>query len=137
MEWRDAIAPPRPAVLRQFAVLSLAVFGGLAAWRALVGQVDGWTALWAVLGGGIGGLGLWRPEAIRLVYQAWMVAAFPIGWTVSRLILAAVYFLVFTPLAVAMRLAGRDVLGLRRRNSRSYWSAPGRARTARDYLRQS
>lgn len=46
-------------------------------------------------------------------------------WTVSRVIthiaLAAVFFLVVTPLAVAARLIGRDRLQIRRKTTGSYW----------------
>jgi hypothetical protein len=46
------------------------------------------------------------------------------GKIASRLLLAALFYAVVTPLGLAMRLAGRDSLGLRRRSDApSYWLA--------------
>ena len=36
----------------------------------------------------IGPLGLIRPDWMRFIYVGWMVLAFPIGWTVSQILLA-------------------------------------------------
>ena len=83
---------------------------------------------WAVAGG-LGAVGVlaaatvWlSPPLGRRFYVAWMVAAAPIGWTISHVVLAAVYYLVLTPIGLALRLAGRDPL--RRRfdaSAPSYW----------------
>ena len=52
--------------------------------------------------------------------------------------LAAIYYLLFTPLAVAFRLTGRDELALRRQpEAASYWVPKRGARGVADYLRQS
>jgi len=50
------------------------------------------------------------PQSIRPLYRAWMWVATIIGEVVNRVVLAAVYFLVILPLAMAMRLLGRDPL---------------------------
>jgi hypothetical protein len=47
-------------------------------------------------------------------YWLWMGFVFVVGTVIGTLALAAVYFLVVTPLGLAARLAGRDRLGLRR-----------------------
>ena len=86
----------------------------------------------------IGGVGLVAPAAIKPVYMAWMVVAFPIGWTVSKVVLAAMLYLVFTPLALVFRLMGRDALDMRLRRpaGESYWKAKPSARSGDEYLRQ-
>ena len=123
-------------MLRQFAALSLVVFGGIAAWRWYSGVVDGWTLGWAAAAALIGGIGLAVPRAISPVYQGWMVIAFPIGWTVSKLVLGAMLYLMFTPVALVFRLIGRDALKLRRRDSASYWEPKPGAKSGEEYLRQ-
>jgi hypothetical protein len=51
-----------------------------------------------------------------------MLVAFPIGWTVSRVLLAVLFYGLFTPLAVLFRLMRRDLLVLRRpEEQESYW----------------
>jgi len=44
----------------------------------------------------------------RIIYRTWMFAALPIGWTVSHLVLGLVYFLILTPIGLALRLLGKD-----------------------------
>ena len=101
--------------MRQFAVLCLLFFGGLGAWRLWQRGADQ-QAIALVSGGTVIGLaGLVRPASIRLVFTGWMMAAFPIGWVVSRVVLGLLFYGVFTPVAAAFRLNaahGRWLLGL-------------------------
>jgi hypothetical protein len=136
MQWTDVIKPPPDRMLRQFAGLCLVIFGGIAAWRAYSGTVDGWTIGWAAAAVLIGGVGLVVPRAIRPVYQGWMIVAFPIGWTVSKVVLGAMLYLVFTPVALVFRLMGRDALKLRQKPSTSYWQPKSGAKSGEEYLRQ-
>ena len=58
----------------------------------------------------------------RLAYSGWMLASFPIGWTISHLILGITYFLVLTPIGLLMRLLGRDPMQRRiDRAAQTYW----------------
>ena len=85
----------------------------------------------------VGVLGLARPAAIRPVFVGWMVLAFPIGWAVSNLLLAAVFYGLFTPLAVLFRLLGRDALALRARpGAATYWVPRPAPADVRRYFRQ-
>ena len=77
------------------------------------------------------------PGAKRAIYFAWVYATFPIGWVISHLVLALVFFGVFTPIAVVMRLAGRDALKRRfDRNAATYWIAREPTRKVERYFRQ-
>lgn len=136
MQWSDITTPPPQKLLRQFAGLCLVVFGGLAVWRVAHIGLDGWAGLWAALGVGIGSVGLIRPSAVRFIYTGWMIAAFPIGWTISRLMLALMFYLVFTPVALVFRLMRRDALHLRRSSGASYWRAKPGAAQSDEYFRQ-
>jgi len=61
-------------------------------------------------------------KALRPGYRGWMAAAHVIGSVVTALILAAVFFLVFTPVALFLKLAGRDHLDRKlNRACESYW----------------
>jgi len=75
----------------------------------------------AATGAAVGLVGLVRPDAIRYVYTGWMIAAFPIGWTISRLIVTLLFYVVFAPFALVFRLLGRDALRLHRRAPTTYW----------------
>lgn len=136
MHWAEITAPPSRKTLRQFAGLLLIVFGGMAAWRLWNGQDNGWTQALLVVGAGGGTIGLLWPEALRWVYTGWMVAVFPIGWTISRLALMTMFYLVFAPVALLFRAVGRDALHRRRRPATSYWTTKPMAETSAEYLRQ-
>jgi hypothetical protein len=136
MQWSDVIKPPSARLLRQFAGLWLVFFGGLAAARVWHGHSDVWAAALATLAVVIGVLGLVAPNAIRPIYTGWMIAAFPIGWTVSQLMLIALFYGIFTPVALIFRIIRRDALGLRRRDVNSYWRVKTPAARAEDYFRQ-
>ncbi len=79
-------------------------------------------SLWAI--GTAGAVLIWIiPVAGRQLYVGWMLAAVPIGWTISHAILAIVYYVVVTPIGLLMRLVGRDPMQRRldRSGSGSYW----------------
>ena len=58
MQWSDVTTAPGHRTLRQFAGLWLMFFVGVATWRAWDGQVGVVTDSVAVLGVGVGALGL-------------------------------------------------------------------------------
>jgi hypothetical protein len=125
------------STLRQFAALWTVLFLGLAAYHGLlrgrhtVGAVLAATALLA------GPIGLVKPRSIRFLFAGAMALAKPIGWVVSRTLLAGIFYLVITPLAFVFKLSGRDVLARRSgRGAATHW-VPRRQRTdPREYLNQ-
>jgi hypothetical protein len=137
MQWTDVVKPPSQKHLRQFAGLFLVIFLGFAAWRWFTGNQGTLTQVLGAVAIVVGGLGLVLPSAIRPIYTGWMIAAFPIGWTVSRIVLGVVYFLVVTPIGQFFKVTGRDALGLKRHQASSYWTAKRGAASAREYFRQS
>jgi len=87
--------------------------------------------------GAIAGLLGWTGARAALpVYFAWMGVAFVVGNIVSRIVIAMMYYLVITPMGLAMRLIGRDKLQLKRRNVRTYWLERERKSGEADYERQ-
>jgi len=75
-----------------------------------------------------------RPRPVRPVYRAAMTVAFYLGQVMGRLLLALAFLVVVTPLGVALRLGGKDLLRLRRdRRSASYWRS---ARFTSEFDRQ-
>jgi len=67
-------------------------------------------------------IGLLSPEFMRILYVAMSYLAYPVGMVVSFILLATLYFGVFTPIALAMRLLGHDPMQRRlSRDAASYW----------------
>jgi Saxitoxin biosynthesis operon protein SxtJ len=137
MTWTDLPLRPPDRVLRQFAGLWLAFFGALAAWQYF-GRHDRVAAVvLAALAITVGPMGLVKPTAVRPIFIAWMVLAYPVGWLVSAALLALTYYGVFTPVGLAFRLVGRDALRLRARpGADSYWTTRPQVTDPRRYFRQ-
>lgn len=139
MRWSEIPFHPSRKMLRQFAWLWLAFFGGMAAYQGLY---RGNLVAGAVLGAlavTVGPVGLARPEWLRPIFVAWMVLAFPIGWTLSQVMLGAMFYGLFTPVGFFFRLIGRDALSLRKSQSvteASYWSPKPMPVEVRRYLKQ-
>ena len=96
------------------------------------------SAYWAWGIGGALSVVYWAvPPSRRLVYVGWMYAAFPIGWTVSHLVLAIVYFLILTPIGVLVRKFSGDPMQRRLEPERaSYWERRERITGTDRYFRQ-
>ena len=137
MKWSDIPFSPPSRMLRQFAGLWLAFFGGVAAWQGLMRGRLGLAVGLAILAIVVGGLGLIRPASIRPIFVGWMVLAFPIGWAVSLVLLGLVYYGLFLPIGLFFRLTGRDALQLRPRPGAStYWTPRTAPADVRRYFRQ-
>ncbi len=137
MRWSDIDFAPPKKTLREFAGLWLAFFGGIALYQGVWRGRPGLGAILGILALAIGTMGLIRPVLVRPIFVGWMVLAFPIGWTVSLLVLALVYYTVFTPIALVFRLIGRDALVLHRPSAAAtYWRPHETPPNVRRYFRQ-
>ncbi len=129
---------PSERELQWFGLIVLVVFGmlgSMALWR--FDALGAAQVLWS-LGAGIA-LGFYALRPLRRpIYGLWMRLTTPIGWAISNLVLAIIFYGLITPLGLVMRLFGRDKLERRfEPAAESYWVAhdPG-GDTAR-YFRQS
>jgi hypothetical protein len=140
----DPPLPDRPEAqlssrtLRQFAGLWLVVFAGLGSWQAYFRHRWTWALIFAGLAVVIGPLGLVKPRAIRPLFVAAKTVTHPVGWLITNLILICLFYLVFTPAGLFLKLMGKDVLDRGHSpGSNSYWAPKPRALDVRDYFRQS
>lgn len=60
------------------------------------------------------------PALLKPIYIVWMRLAFILGWINIRVILIVMFYLIFTPVSLLMRLFGIDLLG-RKNKERTYW----------------
>jgi hypothetical protein len=122
-----------------FAGLWLPLFGGMVGawllWRvhAPRGAIAVWTATAVATG-----LSLLSEAAATAIFVALSYATFPIGFVMSWTALAALYFLVITPIGLVMRGIGRDSLRLKADgDAGSYWTPrPGRGTDSTRAFRQ-
>jgi len=128
---------PSSRELRQFAGLWLVFFGGLGGFIYYGDSSSVLAAAMLAAAGVVGLPGLLWPVLMRPIYVAWMVAAFPIGWTVSHLLLGVIFYLVITPLGLLMRMLGHDPMNRGfDRDASTYWSEHLTGRDPSRYFRQ-
>ena len=67
-------------------------------------------------------LGLIAPVAVKPLFILGQYIAFPFGYVFSHILLAAFFYLVFTPIGLLMRLFGRDPMTRNLdRTKNTYW----------------
>lgn len=123
---------PSEQHLKRFGDACIVVFVALGVWiwwrQSIFGLSvgsqfarDAAVGLWSVAAV-CGVLRLVAPRWLRPLYVMLMAAGLPIGFAMSHLAMAAVFFAVVTPTAVVFRLLGRDALGRNlEREATTYW----------------
>lgn len=129
---------PSRRELRQFAgiwfplacaVLCMFLYKGTKSWQ--------WTAALASVGVILSVIAFIIPAVAQRLYVGWMIAAFPIGWTISHLLMGLIYYVLITPLGLLMRLFGRDSMGRKFQPERdSYWVPHEAPEDKQQYFRQ-
>lgn len=117
-------------------LLAAAGVAGVMLWRA-TGEIAASQYVWS--GGVLVSVVYYLvPPWRRPIFLGWMYATYPIGWVMSHVLLALIYFGILTPIGCVMRVVGYDPLARRRESARrSYWTE--RERRAADpsrYFRQ-
>lgn len=133
--WKEinAIASSK-ADLRQFGFTMAAafgLFGGIAAWRG-----HGFSLALLEIAAFFLIFSLAWPTGLKGIQKIWMTLALLMGWVMSRVILAVLFYTAFTPIGIILRLSGKDLLDKKsgvRRNS--YWLAH-KSRKKEDYENQ-
>jgi hypothetical protein len=135
--------------LRQFAWVSLFFFPGLGAflaWKyglpmewvyALVGLGLVVALVELVLAEALGSVGTLLEKLIpRAFFQLLTLLAFPIGFVLSHVLMALIYYLVMTPIGLIFRLIGRDAMG-RKPDPKlvTYWHDRGAPRSPASYFK--
>lgn len=124
-----------PKELRHFGLLVGGVFCLIGLWPAVVRREG--VRLWAlILGALLVGLAIVIPERLGPIHRIWMFAGHILGWINTRIILAAIYYGMLTPIGLTMRLLGRDALRLKILREAETYRVPKRLRPRTHMLRQ-
>jgi len=129
---------PSKKELRTFGLCALA-FLALVGWivfrrsgsMPMGASIAGFGFVLAVLGFAV-------PKALWPVWVALMVINYPIGWVITHVVMAIIFYLVVTPVGIIMRLTGRDPMERAfDRTAKTYWKPrrtdPDSARYFRQY----
>lgn len=82
--------------------------------------------------------GIFRPNLLQPIYIFWMKLAFVLSWINTRIILFIIFYLIFVPISLCMRLFGADLLNIKIEKTKlSYWNKKDNALfNLTDYQRQ-
>ena len=131
VNWR-----PDARELRRFAVAMLigfTILGLLSVWRAWgisTASIIFWSA------GAVLAIAALIPGLGRIAYLAVYLPTSIIGYVVSNVILALMFFLVITPLGILLKLMGKDVLQQRKQKNSTQWTPIKGVKTEDSYYRQ-
>ena len=108
--------------LRQFGLMVGSVLVLIGLWKLYQGKHETVRLiLWSV-GGLLITAGVIVPKLLTPVYWLWMKLAHLLGWVNTRLLLGIVFFVIITPMAIVMKIFGRDALNRKiDKGTDSYW----------------
>ncbi|QDT34128.1 SxtJ family membrane protein [Thalassoglobus polymorphus] len=82
-------------------------------------------------------LGMIAPHVIRPIYRLWMLVVFPIGFLISHLLLAIVYYFVMTPIGLwRVRSTGDPLQRELTPDASTYWEKRKPTPAPETYFRQ-
>lgn len=102
------------------------VIGGILLAIALWPLYKGAVPIWWLAGisGGVLGASFLYPLALKPFYWIWMKIGGALGWLNTRILLGIIFYGIFTPIGLIMRLFGRDPLERKMKpNQSSYWKS--------------
>jgi hypothetical protein len=138
---------PDRAQLRSFGLACVVAFGALGAvsfiWRTVFGlalseptSVRVAIGFWVVAAAS-GLLAATAPMALRPLYRGLTAVSLPIGYVVSHVVMATVFFGVLTPIGLVLRVVRRDPLARGREPARrTYWEPRTAVGDVKRYYRQ-
>ena len=104
---------------KSFGIVFAAFFLIISFWPMLNGsEIRIWSLIIAVI---FFILGLINSKILTPLNRLWFKFGLMLGKIVSPIVLGIVFFLVVTPTGIIMRLIGKDLLNLKKKNYESYW----------------
>ena len=66
-------------------------------------------------------LGIINSKLLTPFKYLWIKLGEILGLIISPIIMSVIYFFIITPIGLFMRIIGKDILGLKFNNNKSYW----------------
>ncbi len=122
--------------LRKFGLtmlVALPLFGLLLSWKN--GSFFALKVCWSI-GIAVDFCAIFLPPVGRLLYKGWMGMAFVLAMVLSPVFMGAIYYLVFTPMGIILRLTGKDSMQRKKAGAESYWIKLDHKTDVRSYQRR-
>ena len=125
---------PKAGSERGFGIVFAVLFVIIGLWPLQDGSA---LRLWALaVAGFFLAAGLWAPAVLRPFNRLWFLFGIALNKVVNPLVMGLLFFLTITPIALIMRLAGKDPLNRRfDGQAKSYWIERRPAGPAPDTMR--
>ena len=123
MNWNQISSSATIKQIRQFGILVGIVLVAVGSWQLYrqiypIVRIVLWSIGSFLFAGGL----LW-PRVLKPLYVLWMFLAHMLSWVNTRIILGVIFYLIFTPIALVMRIAQRDGLQKKiNKSASSYWT---------------
>ena len=104
---------------RNFGIVFFTVFLIISFWPLLNnGNIKVWSVILAIF---FLILGLLNSRILTPLNKVWYKFGILLGSVVSPFVMGIVFFAVVTPTSLLMKIFGKNLLGLKKNNKRSYW----------------
>jgi len=116
----ETVKPPSE---KSFGITFAVVFGLIAAWLYWRKHVPIYSVLASAAAIFFLAAGFLKPELLRPINLIWLKFGLLLHKIVNPIVMGLLFYVVFTPMGFIMRLAGKDLLSLKRDSAASsYWS---------------
>ena len=105
---------------KTFGVLFFLVFALIAVWPMINGlPIRIWAIPFSII---FLILGMMNSKLLTPLKIIWIKLGEILGIIISPIVMLIIYFFIITPIGLLMRVIGKDILGLKFNNSKTYWN---------------
>ena len=104
---------------KSFGIVFFTVFLIIAIWPLLNGyEIRYWSLIISIV---FLFLGILNSKILTPLNKIWFKIGILLGNVISPIVMSIIFFLVVTPTSLIMKLFGKDILGIKKNRSKSYW----------------
>ena len=104
---------------KSFGIVFFTVFFIISIWPLLsANEIRYWSLVISVI---FLILGIINSKILTPLNKVWFKIGILLGNIISPIIMGIIFFLVVTPTSLIMKLFGKDILGIKKNRSKSYW----------------
>ena len=104
---------------RSFGIVFFAVFLIIAIWPLLNGyEIRYWSLLISII---FFLLGILNSKILTPLNKIWFKFGLLLGHVIAPIVMGIIFFLVVTPTSLLMKIFRKDILGIKKNKSKSYW----------------
>ena len=104
---------------KSFGIVFFTVFFIISIWPLLsANEIRYWSLVISVV---FLILGIINSKILTPLNKIWFKIGILLGNVISPIVMSIIFFLVVTPTSLIMKLFGKDILGIKKNRSKSYW----------------